>query len=79
MASRAVVHVCWIVLAQVFLKISKPSGEISTQPSLGQKPESWLGVYANPLTVDALTHVPACTGSDEATHQRPPHDCHHVP
>jgi|GEM_PF-4559451 hypothetical protein len=68
MTSWPVVHVCWIVFAQVFLKISKPSGEISTEPSFGQKPEAWRGVYANPLTIDGLTHVPACTGSDEATH-----------
>lgn len=79
MANRAVVHVCWIVFAQVLLKISKPAGEISTQPSLGQKPESWRGMYASPFSVDALTHVPACTGSYEATHQCPPHHCQHIP
>jgi hypothetical protein len=56
------------VFAQVFLKISMPSGEISTERSFGQKPKAWRGVYANPLTIDGLPHVPACTGSDEATH-----------
>ena len=68
MTCRLSVHLCWIVFAQVFLKISKPPGEISTELSFGQKPEAWPGVYASPLTIDGLPHVPACTGSDEAAH-----------
>lgn len=62
--SGSVVDVCWTVLAQVFLKIGKPSSKVPTQPALGKEPKVGRGMVANPLRIHELTHVPASTERD---------------
>jgi len=75
----SVVDVCWIVLAQILLKIGKPSSEVPTQPAFGKEPEAGRGMLANPLRIHELTHVPASTERDTASHERPPHDRQSIP
>jgi hypothetical protein len=70
--SPTVVEVCRIAFAQVLLKIGNSSVEVPTQPSFGKEPDTRRGMFANPLTIDGLTHVPASTRDDEASHERPP-------
>ena len=77
--SRPVVEVCGIAFAQVLLNFGNPPGEVPTQPSFGKEPQAGRGMLANPLTIDELTHAPACTVGNEASHDRPPHDCQHIP
>ncbi len=76
---RPLVEVRWIAFAEVLLNVAKPAGDVSTQPALGKEPKAGRRMVANPLRIHELPHAPAGTERDAASHQRPPHDCQHIP
>ena len=78
-ARVSMVDVCWIALAQVFLEIGEPSGEVPPQPAFGKEPEAGRRVLANPLRIHELAHIPASTERDEASDERPAQEGQSIP
>jgi hypothetical protein len=69
-ARTGLVDVYWIAFAQVCLKVGKPAGEVSAQPSFSKETQAGRGVFANPLAIDEPTHVPASAVGNEAESPR---------
>lgn len=77
--SRLVIDVGWIAFAQVILNFGHPSDEVPPEPSFGKEPQAGWAILADPLSIDELTHEPACTACNKPSHDHPPDDGQHIP